>query len=456
MPAVFSGVARAKRLIAAVAAACACAVFAPPTAGAISEAELHGVLAGAMAEAPPQSGALVVDVTAGRALFADREAQRRQSASVMKLYTTSAALLRLSPGRRLATRLLGDGRRRGAEWRGDVYLRGSGDFTFGTAEFRRGAYGGGGSIEALAAGLRRAGVKRVTGAVYADTSLFGDNGGTLFGLVLCPQPLFGPGCPYGPRGKLERPIPNGPRTPIGMNRGLLSAHGAEPQKQPARFAARALARELRRHGIAVSRVGGERRTPPGARQLAVTRSPRVSRLIQLVNRPSDNYAADVLQRVIGVHSGQPGTRAGGEAAMRRVLRHRLGIEPSIRSGSGETLGDRTSPREVVDLLTGMRSLPVGEVFHRSLSLAGHNGTLLRLAGTPAAGRCRLKDGTRVDRLPNTTLNLAGYCRATNGHEIVFAIMMNGMPIEFVPPDRLESPAYALQDRMVSAIASYGG
>jgi D-alanyl-D-alanine carboxypeptidase/D-alanyl-D-alanine-endopeptidase (penicillin-binding protein 4) len=35
-------------------------------------------------------------------------------------------------------------------------------------------------------------------------------------------------------------------------------------------------------------------------------------------------------------------------------------------------------------------------------------------------------------------------------------MMNGMPLEFVPPDRIESPAYALQDTIVKALAGYGG
>ena len=35
-------------------------------------------------------------------------------------------------------------------------------------------------------------------------------------------------------------------------------------------------------------------------------------------------------------------------------------------------------------------------------------------------------------------------------------MMNGMPLEFVPPDRLVSPAYALEDAIVEALAAYTG
>ncbi len=35
-------------------------------------------------------------------------------------------------------------------------------------------------------------------------------------------------------------------------------------------------------------------------------------------------------------------------------------------------------------------------------------------------------------------------------------MMNGMPINFVPPDQIVSPAYALQNQIVEDLASYQG
>jgi serine-type D-Ala-D-Ala carboxypeptidase/endopeptidase (penicillin-binding protein 4) len=49
---------------------------------------------------------------------------------------------------------------------------------------------------------------------------------------------------------------------------------------------------------------------------------------------------------------------------------------------------------------------------------------------------------------NTTLNSTGYCTSLSGRRSAFAVMMNGMPLEFVPSDRIESPAYALQDKIV--------
>ena len=239
---------------AAVCAIAAALAFAAPAASGqapATEAQLRSTIAAQMAQGPAAAGAYVVDLSDGHVVVDDRSRHKRLSASVTKLYTTATALTELGPGARLSTRVLGTGRREGATWTGDLYLRGGGDFTFGTRSFARKAYGSRATVERLAAALRRSGIRRVDGSVFGDATLYRDNGGTPFELALCPDPLFGRGCPYGPAGKLERPIPNGPRTPIGFNRGLRSATGAEPQGRPARFAARGLIRALRRAGVRV-------------------------------------------------------------------------------------------------------------------------------------------------------------------------------------------------------------
>jgi len=447
-------------LLVLLATAATTGAFAGPasaTDAPASETQLQATLAAQMAKGPAAAGAYVVDLSDGHVVLDDRSTTRLLSASVTKLYTTSTALIELGEKTRLRTRVLGVGRRAGSTWRGDLYLRGAGDFTFGTAAFARRAYGSGGGVERLAAALRRAGVRHVRGRVLGDATLYRDNGGTPFSLALCSKPLFGPGCPYGPAGKLERPIPNGPRTPIGYDRGLRSATSVEPQRHPATFAAAGLTRALRAAGIRVDGPAGAARTPSGARTLARTDSPEIARLVALVNKPSDNYAADATLRLVGARVAGDGSRAGGAGVIRSTIAERFGLRPKIRTGSGETLADRTSPRELVALLTAMRARPEGPAFARSLSLAGRDGTLLRFAGTVAENRCQLKDGTRVDPVrANTTLNMTGYCTSVSGKTFAFAIMMNGMPIAFVPPDKVESPAYALQDRIVTALAGYEG
>jgi D-alanyl-D-alanine carboxypeptidase/D-alanyl-D-alanine-endopeptidase (penicillin-binding protein 4) len=422
-----------------------------------TEAQLQATIAAQMSQGPAAEGAYVVDLDDGHVVFDDRSTELRLSASVAKLFTTSTAFLRLGQDTRLSTDVLGRGHRAGSTWIGDLYLRGGGDFTFGNARFARRAYGSRASVQALVRHLRRSGLRRVTGRVFADASLYRDNGGTEFGLVLCRDPLFGPGCPYGPAGKLERPIPNGPRTPIGFDRGLRNSTSATPQARPDLFAARGLSRALRAGGIAVGGPAGVADTPARSRTLAAARSPTIARLAQLTNRPSDNYAADSMLRLIGARVADDGSRAGGAGAIRRTMRSDFQIAPVVRSGSGETVLDRASPAQVVALLRGMHARPEGPAFADSLSLAGRNGTLLRFAGTIAEGRCQLKDGTRVDPVrENTTLNITGYCTSVSGRRFAFAVMMNGMRLEFVPPDKIESPAYALQDAIVEALAGYQG
>jgi D-alanyl-D-alanine carboxypeptidase/D-alanyl-D-alanine-endopeptidase (penicillin-binding protein 4) len=64
-----------------------------------------------------------------------------------------------------------------------------------------------------------------------------------------------------------------------------------------------------------------------------------------------------------------------------------------------------------------------------------------MRGTPAAGRCRAKTGTLRD-----VSALAGYCTATSGKVLAFAILMNGV---------YPASARRLQDRMAVAMVRYG-
>ena len=106
-----------------------------------------------------QSGAYVYDMTTGKPLFAERATQHHPPASVEKLYTAVTALERMGPAARLETTVLGVGHLApGGVWEGDLYLRGSGDPTFGSSAFIRSRYGGvGTSVSELAAQLKATG-----------------------------------------------------------------------------------------------------------------------------------------------------------------------------------------------------------------------------------------------------------------------------------------------------------
>ena len=318
----------AARSIALVAAVIAGLLLAAPAsaAGPTSLAGLRASLNARMVNAGPRSGAFVVDLSTGRTLYDVRSRTRLVPASLEKLYTTSAALMALGPNARLSTAVLGAGRRVGASWEGDIYLRGSGDFTFGSASFNRRAYGGGGTLQALALRLQAQGITQVKGSVLGDASLFADGHGPSFSQRLCAKPLFGSGCPYGPAGKFRRPLPNGPRSAVTADRGLVNSTSTRTQIHPALFAAGQLVGQLRRAGISVTGHPGVGRAPRSSQVLATTSSPTVAQMAALTNRPSDDYAAEMIFRVLGAHLGHRLARLGGGC---RQPHHR----PALRNPS---------------------------------------------------------------------------------------------------------------------------
>ncbi|MEA2297072.1 MAG: hypothetical protein QOF77_8, partial [Solirubrobacteraceae bacterium] len=185
------------------------------------------------------------------------------------------------------------------------------------------------------------------------------------------------------------------------------------------------------------------RAPTDARVLAGVGSPPVRTLVALTDLPSDNYFAEMLLKGLGARFGSAGTTAAGTAVVRAWLAP-LGIAPQIVDGSGLSRSDRTSPRQVVDLLRALRpdgTGPLGAVgaaLLADLPVAGRSGTLIhRMRRTPAAGRCTAKTGTLVG-----VSTLAGICDG----RFAFAFLMNGIA---------DAKAHALQDRMTIALAAAG-
>ena len=120
----------------------------------------------------------------------------------------------------------------------------------------------------------------------------------------------------------------------------------------------------------------------------------------------------------------------------------LGSEVHPVDGSGLTRSNRASPREVADLLLGMRKEDVGDEFIQDLALTGVEGTVDgRMHGTAANRRCRVKTGTLTG-----VSNLSGYCFNKSGRVIAFSILMGSV-------GNL-SLAHLQQDRIAGTVASY--
>lgn len=400
------------------------AALCAPAAAPASESALRSSLDRAMRAAGPASGALVVDLSDGRTLYARRADTLRVPASNEKLYTTAAALARFGAWGRLTTRVLGDGELGGdGVYRGNLYLRGGGDPTFGSWGFSRRAYGTGATVTALADAVAAAGVQRVTGAVLGDETLFDRRRG-------------GPASGYAFSVYLGAPL-----SALAFDRGLAARQRSWLLRRPARFAADRLTRALRAEGVRVAGAPGEARTPAGARELAAVHSPTMAILARLTNVPSDNFFAEMLLKALGARMVGHGTTAAGARAAASYLRG-LGIAPRLADGSGLSRRNRTSPRQVVRLLEHMdRSAALAAPFRASLAVACGSGTLRwRMCRTRAAWRCRGKTGTL-----RGVSALSGYCDLADGRTLAFSILMNGVGA---------SRARTLQNRMGVAIAAH--
>jgi D-alanyl-D-alanine carboxypeptidase/D-alanyl-D-alanine-endopeptidase (penicillin-binding protein 4) len=381
---------------------------------------IRASLTGGLAKAGPDSGALVYDLTAKQTLFALRPNVGRPPASVEKLYTTVALLSELGPNAHLTTTVLGAGHLGpGGVWHGDLYLHGGGDPTLGDGGFNRDwEQGFGPTANQLVRQLEEQGIKKVTGQVIGD--------GTLF------DPLRGgPATAYGPD------IPDFG----GQLAGLTYDHGATSKGlSPPAFAARELVLTMRGSHIKARAAKRTGPAPPDAQELATVQSPPLSVLLKLMDVPSDDFFAEMLTKQLGVRFGSGGSIQAGAQVISAVISS-FGLHPSIVDGSGLSRDDGSSPGQVVALLRTMWNTPLGRDLQASLPVVGVNGTVQRIAAhTVAQGRCVAKTGTL-----NYVTNLAGYCTARDHHVLAFALMIVGPP---------NSTAIQLLDRLVPAIARY--
>lgn len=200
--------------------------------------------------------------------------------------------------------------------------------------------------------------------------------------------------------------------------------GSTRVADPAAVAAAEFRKHLVRAGIRV--VGGTAHAPAaaGATQVAAVSSPTVGQIVQRLLEVSDNNAAEVLLRHIGVADQGVGSFAAGQAAVERVLAAN-GVDPGasvLYDGSGLSRANRLSPQVLVGVLRlaasdehpGLRPLLT------SLPVAGYTGSLAnRMDRGPAEGRGRVR--AKTGTLTGVT-SLAGIAVDQDGNLMAFALM----------------------------------
>ena len=211
--------------IAVLACALVCAALAP-SAQAAGLAQTKRILRAEMAKAGAASGAHVVDLQTGAALYTEDAAVPRIPASVEKLYTSAVALRQFGPQSTISTDLLAPVSVDPATGilSGDLYLRGNGDPSFDARRLR-----------ALADTLvAQTGITEVTGRVIGDETAF--------------DGLRGP-----PSEGFRTSSYVGPLSALTFNRGFTGRRRPLFQASPPLYAARAFTTALRRRGVRVRR-----------------------------------------------------------------------------------------------------------------------------------------------------------------------------------------------------------
>ncbi len=290
----------------------------PPTVG------LQRQIKRALAHSGAQVGLLVEDLSSGEVLDSRADMAPRPPASVEKLYTTVASLNLLGPEARLQTTVLGTGGLgAGGVWHGNLYLHGGGDPTFGDGNWNR-LYedGYGPNALELAKQLRRAGIRRVTGHLFADDSLFDTDPGGPATHNRADTPDYG-----------------------GEMNALVYDHGmSAPRMSPAVFATHELALTMRGIGMRVGAASRTRPTPAAAVELAHVESPPLSVLVRLMDVPSDDLIADMLAKQLGARLAGEGTLAAGAEEIGQAIASGYGLRP--RSSMVRGLIGPTAPRRM--------------------------------------------------------------------------------------------------------------
>ena len=356
-----------------------------------------------------RTAALVFDLQTGTTVFARHDTLSLAPASNEKLAVTYAALVALRPEFRFETDVVGRGEQDGTIWRGSLLLVGGGDPTLSS-----------GDLVALAQQVRAAGIRRVTGAILGDESLF-DAGRT---------------APGWKAGFYINESP--PLSALTVDRCY---YAGRIWRNPALGAAVAFRAALRRAGVYVVGAAGTGVAPQDGVALASVDSQPLATILRWMDRVSDNFTAELMLKELGTLGGEQGTTARGAAYVSQTLAG-AGVPLAgvrIVDGSGLSVLDRVTARELAAILETAWSDPdVGPVFFAALPIAGINGTLSdRMRRAPARGNVVAKTGTT-----SWASALSGYVK----RRYVFSVLQNGNPVSTLWARRA-------QDRFATVLAA---
>lgn len=456
-----------------------------------------------------QIGVKIASMNSGKIIFEENAEKYFMPASNMKSFTVAAALEKLSPDFRFVTSIyVPAGMMTDGIVKGDLRIYGRGDISL-SYNFLDGDYLKG--IDNLVDKIVQAGVKRVEGGLIGDETYFSgdakpgswewDDLQFYYGAETSALPLndnvveivatpgaSGAGCNVRltPANQIFTVInlcgtttagsPNTLRIIKKLDRNIIELTGNIPSNdngfkgfvsvtRPAELFIALLKERLEQKGVTITgptRVVNSKRLLPDVPsvEMAKLESPPLAQIAAKTMKPSQNMYTETLLWALGeellrkTEKGQPVTSIAGPessglgvAAVKEFL---IGIGVASdgiiqHDGSGLSRQNLVTPSAVVRLFTFMgKQSKYSTIWRNSLTIGAVDGTLLRrFSGTKAAANVRGKTGTIAQ-----VSALSGYVTTAGGEELVFSLIVNG-----VPETRLRT---GLIDEIVVYLANFDG
>ena len=440
-------------------------------------------------------GLQVMDLETGKILYQRNPGKLFVPASNLKLFTAALALFRLGPDYRFHTRILAveppdeDG-----VVRGDVYFIGGGDPTLSARKFpyEPGPVRGDplAALAELADQVAARGVRRIEGDIVGDDSIYvwepypqgwdQDDTAWEYGAPVSALTLhdgafrlsvIAGAKPGAPGRVILRPpleyytIHNHVTTvargasriwvewPLGSREihvwGKVRPRAGRARllavRDPAHYAAWALARALRERGITVTgRVRTRHRwmhevedfkhgrgaEPREGFALAERRSPPLYEILEYAHKESRNLDMELIARQIALERRGIGSRAAALEEMKEFLAE-IGIpedEYRFFDSSGLSSLNLVAPRAIVKLLSFMYLSRERDGWLGLMAVGGSDGTLEhRFRRRPLRGRVLAKTGTLTG-----VSALSGYLELEPGRMLAFSMLLNNYGTQTAP------------------------
>src|SRR4051812_31402060 len=334
-------------------------------------------------------------------------------ASNAKLLTAAAALAVLGADYRFPTRAVVDGA-------GNLVLVGGGDPMLTSRTAQPGPVT---QLDDLARAVVASG-RTITGSLLVDDSRFDASR-----LVPDWKPNYVADGEAGSLGALT------------VDGGFVDPTRRTPAPDPALLTGTRFQELMRTHGVMIGGTPSHTTAPAGAQEVARVESHPLSAIVEEMLRTSNNFAAEIITRELGVAKARTGTTAAGTQVIVGTLTS-LGVPTTgvmLHDGSGLAPDNRVTCDALLRVLALMHKAPFIAI-DRGLPVAGRTGTLaLRFRNDALAGVLRAKTGSI-----NGVVSLSGTVDA--GPRPRFSFLANG--------NFSTATGAQLQDAVAHAVARY--